>query len=194
MHKSPARPMCSMILLAVMCVPSYANSASWEVGTSYVLEIISRDLSKWEYFGQRVSVGIVDFVTPTMQLGGYAGYGRYRYSQSDVFDPAKLLSWRSGRTDRVESAVDLGVILRAIAPPATQRVREFVFFSYAVRMTDPQDWRDSFDAAHLFTVGFGGIVRFGEGTRLLIQSGPTFNWDMSYGTMPVSIMFQFGSP
>jgi hypothetical protein len=183
-----------VVLASIGCLPSSAIGASWEIGWSYLPEITSRDLTEWEYFGQRVSAGIVDFVTPTMQLGGYASYGRYRYNQYGVFDPASLPSWRKRAAGRTESAVDFGVVLRAIPPPSRQRVREFVYFSYAVRILEARGARDAFDKVHLLGCGFGGVVRLGEGTRIVVQAGPAFDWDMSYGELPVSLMIQYGSP
>jgi hypothetical protein len=194
MRKSAAHLTTLMILLAIAYMPSCAYGASWEVGWTYIPDITSRDLTQWEYFGQRVSAGIVEFVTPTMQLGGYASYGRYRYTRYGVFDPDKLPSWRSRRSLDSESAVDLGVILRAIPPPTTQRVREFLFFSYAVRIMEAHNWRAAFDKIHLFSLGFGAVVRLAEGTRIVVQAGPAFDWDMSYGELPMSVMLQYGSP
>ena len=186
-------PLVFLVLLAgIAGAPERGDAASWEVGWSYIPETTSREPNLWEYFGQRVSAGITESLTPNIQLGGHLSYGRYRYSQYGVIDPGDPPSWRSSRTAGTEGAIDLGLTFRAIPPPETQRVREFVFFSYAVRMMESHS--DALDDIHLFSCGFGGLVRLGEGTRLVVQAGPTFDWDMSYSTLPVSLMIQYGSP
>ena len=199
MRNDSALIACLLSLGAVTFTSSDAHCASWEVGTSYILDIGSGHLDKWEYFGQRISFGIVESVIPTMQLGGYASYGRYRQKECNqelLWAPvtSNLSSCRSQGAVSTETAVDLGVILRGIPPPRSQTVREFVFFSYSVRMMDAKSGGNAFDTEWLLNVGFGAVVRLGEGTRLLIQAGPAFDWDMDYPTMPVSLMVQFGSP
>ncbi len=194
MRENYARILCPALLAAALCTPSAGRCASWEVGLSYAFNVADRDPGEWTYFGKAISAGIVTAPMKSIQLGVYTSYGRYRYEREPVYCFHNGYACDSYRGARSLSAVDLGIMFRAIPPPETQRVREFLFISYAGRITDFDDWSDAFyDTAEL-SIGFGGLVRLASGTRLLFQGGPAFGRKLSVVSLPLSVMVQFGSP
>ena len=183
-----------MMLVAVLCMPSLAAGASFEVGYSYAFDVLNRDPGRWVYIGSAVSCGIVGTPTEGLQIGAYTSYGRYHRTSYSVTCPADGWAFGCHRDGRTLGAVDLGVVFRAVPPSDTQVLREFLFISYAARIMNVQDWRDGFYDTAVLTVGFGGMIRLREDTRLIVQGGPAFARDQSDAWLPFSVAVQFGSP
>jgi hypothetical protein len=183
-----------VILMLVLWAPSVGFCASFEVGYSYALDVFERTPSKWQYFGSRITCGIVGSPTEVMQVGGYASYGRYRQRPGPVVCPTEVWGCNAWGHESTIGAVDLGIIFRAIPPLERQAIREFLFVSYAARMMEMKDWYDALADSPVLTIGFGGLIRLGESTRLVVQGGPAFGKDIDSVWLPLSVAIQFGSP